>query len=207
MKTIKTIGLTVFLIIGFTFQNCDPCDDCADILGSYFDIEGLELNHYRIKEGCCAEQLFEGDEVIFSDYGSLTIDYLVNYHSYNCEKANFLDFSLVNSAYACSCAQNGYRGSKEESLNSLIILTLNDFDEEHLANDTINDLLNVSLYTETVDLEEYVARDTSLIQYEQLNLELKQAPTLDDDLKLKVILSLSTGETYEAESASIVVIR
>ena len=103
--------------------------------------------------------------------------------------------------YACTPLEPGDEGSKTEKLNSLNIITLNDFDVEHLANDTINDLFQTKIHhADMIDLEEYLAQDTSLIKHQYLELHLKKAPELDHEFKVKVIVDLSTDETYEVES-------
>jgi len=200
----KTFFLTLLLVTGFTFQNCDPFDcNCPPFSGGYFDIQGIDLINYKKRGNSSVDKLLENEEVKFSDYSGLTIDYIVEYHSNNCHQKKTWDFSIMNSALACSCLENGWEGSKEEKINSLTILTLNDFDTEHRANDTINELLDIGFHCETFDLNEYLLQDTSNIEFEDLILKLKVAPELNNEFKVKVIMELSTNEIYESESIPI----
>ncbi len=203
---IKTYILTLILAIGFTFQNCDPFGDdcdCPPFLGNYFDIRGIELINYKKRGDCCADIIAENEEVYFSEYHGLTIDYIVEYHSNSYKQKNAWNFSLMNTALACSCPENGWEGSKDEKLDLLTIITLNDFDDEHIANDTINDLFEARFHNQTIDLNEYLQQDTTLMLFEDFGLKLKKAPELNEEFKIKVIMELSTNETYEAESVPI----
>lgn len=199
---IKTLVLTLILVVGFSFSNCDrnviDCN-CPPVL-DFFDIQGLELINYKKSGECCTDKISENEEVNFLDYHNLLIHYEVDYISQSHKNWNF---SLMNSALACSCIADGALGSKEEKLNSLSIITLNDFDSNHLANDTINDLFDVKVVNDLVDLDEYISQDTSLIQSQFLELNLKKAPELNKEFRIKVIVNLSNNETYESESAPI----
>lgn len=199
--TLKRTVLTALLATGFTLQNCDPCD-CPSFLGDFFDIKGIELANYKKRGTCCADKLSANETVNFSDYYGLTLHYTVEYFG-STDRPESTGFSLLNTALACSCAENGARGSKDERLNTLTILSLNDFDTDHRANDTINDLFDVKFDNKIQDLNEYLQQDTALIMSQGLNLKLKKAPILNDTFKVKVILALSTKETYEMESVPI----
>lgn len=48
----------------------------------------------------------------------------------------------MNTANACSSIAPGGHGSKAEALDSLSIITLNDFDVDHPAGTSINDILD-----------------------------------------------------------------
>jgi hypothetical protein len=107
----------------------------------------------------------------------------------------------MSSLNACSPVPPGMNGSKTERLKSLYVVTLNDFDSSHFANDTINDLLvNLTNNNEKQDLNEYLAQDTGLIKLQELSIGLKVSPFLNNELKYKVIINLSTGEKYQANS-------
>lgn len=198
---LRTALLTLILISGFTLQ-CNICD-CPSIDGSYFDIKGMELIHYKQVDACCQAPMTENEAATFSNYKALSLEYQVDYYGENCRHPHFPDFSLINSAMACSCAYNGVAGSKNEKITSLTVITLNDFDAQHLANDTINDLLSANVDGEIRDLTEFLSTDTSLIYSEAMYLKLKKAPELNEEFKVKVRLELSTSEVYEAESVPV----
>ena len=207
MKT-KISIITLFLITGFGFQNCNPYDidcGCPSPIGEYFDIEGITLSKRKSSGTCCTAVLQENEEISFSDFYGIVLQYEVRFHSSNHKPQNSWGFSLINSAYACSCVENGWLGSKEEKINNLSIITLNDFDDNHIANEEINDLFEVRTRENLFDLTEYLAQDTSLIEFRELDLKLKQAPVLNDTFAVKIMLELSTQEVYESESIPVII--
>jgi hypothetical protein len=121
------------------------------------------------------------------------VDYLTASNHSN--SASF--FSTLN---ACTCVQSGDLGAKNEKISNLSIITLNDFDATHLANDTINDLFDNVTYNNKQDLNTFLATDTSFIKDTGLSISLKTAPQINKQLKLKAIIKLSNGEVYTAEN-------
>ena len=204
---LKTLVLTILLAIGFSFQNCssDVICSCPDIAGEFFDIQGLMVDSYGMGPNINGALLTENDTLKFEEYAGLQLQYQVEYVTSNCSGSKSWGFSLMNSALACSCLENGYRGSKDEYIEDISILTLNDFDEDHLANEPINDLFEVTMIDEQ-DLNEYLLQDDIEIRYESLRLALNKAPVLDKEFKVRVILSLSSNEEYIAESLPITII-
>jgi hypothetical protein len=200
----KTILLTAILTIGFTFQNCHYNCGCPDLLGYFFDIQGIDIIHYKKAENGNNERIQPNEKIEKHKYTSLTIDFLVNYHSLN-HKENNEGFSFMNSAQACSCTNNGEGGSETEKIKDLTIITIKDFDEKHLANDTINDLFDIQIYNDTYDLIEYLEEDTALVYIQSLSLFLTKAPSLSEEFLVNVVLSLSTGETYIKKSEPILI--
>lgn len=200
MMKSKIFLLTMLFVVGFSFQNCSlftGCE-CPPIQGQYFDIQGLKVSNSG-KDGA---PIVDHAEVKFSDYTGLSINYEVAYHSYLNAHDHDWSFSLINSAMACECAFSGQAGSKDEQLAGLTIITLNDFNDEYKANDTISELWSRG----TIPLSEFVAQDTNLIREENLFIHLDEAPTSGEELKVKVIVELSTNEVYEAESQSVKII-
>jgi hypothetical protein len=191
----KIIFLTAVLTIGITFQHCYPDCECSPIDGPFFDIKGIEVSNKPNES-----------KVDFADYFGFDLVYKVDFVVENSPKNCRWDFSLMNSALACDCEFNGWLGSKSEKLDDITVITLNDFDAEHLANDTITDLMQVwTGEFNQKDLNEYLEQDTALIpsQAFEYGLMLKKAPELNKEFKVKVIVGLSTSETYEVETEPI----
>jgi hypothetical protein len=191
----KAVLLTTLLTIGFTFQNCITECDCPPIEGRFFDIKGIALSNMPSKA-----------QVDFDNYFGINMAYQVDFITTIYEKNQPWNFSLMNTALACDCAFNGMRGSKNEKLDNVTVITLNDFDSEHLANDTINDLMLVRVGEfNLVDLNQYLQQDSMLIPRVnlELGLMLKKAPELNKSFEVKIIVDLSTTETYEATSQPI----
>ena len=88
------------MVSGFAFQNCNPFEvdcNCPPFLGDYFDIQGIELINYKKRGECCVDKILGNEEVKFSDYHGLTIDYVVEYHTsnYNCMVPLIFSFRLL----------------------------------------------------------------------------------------------------------------
>jgi len=119
-------------------------------------------------------------------------------------------FSLMPTANACSVIP-GTEGSKEEALVNFSITTLNDFDTEHLANSNINDLFDYhggffKALDNPIPLTQFIDEQTENLEQEDMILELKKAPEMNPEFKIKILMELSTGEVYEVEAAPIIVI-
>jgi hypothetical protein len=121
------------------------------------------------------------------------VDYLASHNHSN--SASF--FSALN---ACTCLQSGRLGAKNEKISNLSIITLNDFDTTHLANDTINDLFDNITYKNKQDLNTFLATDTSFIKNTGLSISLKTAPQINKQLNFQAIIKLSNGEVYTAKN-------
>lgn len=196
MKNFKSILLLFLLTNVFIIPSCEEKDSCDGIDFNqflYFNIEGLEYDWSGTNS----------DTVAFEELGNLYIDYETEYSaSVHPKEKGF--FSLIPSAYACSILP-GTEGSKEEELVSFTISTLNDFDEEHLANSNINDLFdyhggNLDFLENPIPLTQYLEEQTGLLQEEDMFLSLTKAPEINSEFKMKVVMELSTEEVYEFET-------
>lgn len=207
LKSIRTKVLVFALVVGLPLQMCSPENggdcNCGPITGAYFDINGMNLNNYKKLGENSVVRMIENEAVPYAEYVGLIVEYEVDYISQNRPKRP--SFSLITSAYACTCVTDGDRGSKYEKLSNITVITLNDFDETHAANDTINDIVLVkSFYSqEDVYLNDYLVNDTLNIQFPGIQLKVDRKPTLNENYKVKVILELSTGEVYQKVSETI----
>jgi len=103
---------------------------------------------------------------------------------------------------ACSCNEDGHRGSKTERLQSISIHTLFDFDEDHLANSDVTDLFK--LHGSQSTLNESISRSRDdLVFYPYLRLELIDRPSLEDKIQFLIRLELSDNEVYEVETSTV----
>ncbi len=127
--------------------------------------------------------------------------YDVNQHS----------FSLIPTAYGCSYVP-GLEGSKNEQLVSLNIVTLNAFDDDHPANASIVDLfdcygsIHQSHLSTAIPLQEFIDQQMEAVLHEDIVIELKQPPTLNQELRLRILLELSTEEVYEIDMEPFVIV-
>ncbi|MBT0607463.1 hypothetical protein [Aequorivita echinoideorum] len=205
----KTKIIVIALVVGLPLQMCttnnDDCN-CGPIAGEFFDITGMDLSSYERIDENEVEILEENEAVAYDTYDGIQLEYDVDFISEASQKS--LGFSLISSAYACSCKQDGYAGSKFEKLSNLTVTTLNDFDEDHLAGSVINDLIVVKSSFRDANgeylqdfLENYAE---SNISDPYLNLKVDRKPILDENFKVRVKVELSTGEVYEEVTSNII---
>ncbi|QJX48178.1 hypothetical protein HMJ29_15075 [Hymenobacter taeanensis] len=195
----KAIALTTLLAIGFSLQNCDlyGCK-CDKSKGKYFILTGISVENYKKRGDCCADKLENNQQVAFQDF-SLDVRNFVRFYSAQLPQSS--PFSLIPTASACDCIADGYLGSKQK-LQSLTVITLEDFDAQHLANDTINDLLNAQFYLTSYDLNTYLLTDTATITQQGYTLTLKKKPELNPSFRVRVDVRLRGGEMYQATSST-----
>ncbi|MGB0862538.1 MAG: hypothetical protein ACPG19_03110 [Saprospiraceae bacterium] len=208
MKTLKAFFLTLILVVGF---GCF-CD-CPELVGDYYNILGLnDLKHIQIKNN---EYLYlEGNDTVkFEDYKGLMFGFKTEFVFGENEAHIPFHFSLMNTAYGTSCPcyfyTDGHNGSLQE-VKSFDIITMNDFDSVHLANDTINEYFITSY---NVPLDSFLLQKRTNLHKpfgiggdeEQLmfQLSLTERPTLDSTFQVKVNIELNDGAVYSTESDAI----
>lgn len=196
MISSKAIGLTLLLTVGFTVQQCNPLScGCDKFRGKYFDIQGISADSFRKRGTCCADRMKAGEDVTLADH-NLGVRYQINYFSAQPPRPRCAPFSLISSAAACDCIEDGYLGSRER-LRSFTVVSVNDFDAQHLANDTINDLLRTAVSPgQTSDLTTYLQTDTAFVQQQDYVLYLKKRPELRTDFAARITIVLQNGESY-----------
>jgi len=200
MKSAKVLGLTLFLFIGFIVPSCDKSEDddfgCDCSQYKHFDIQGFRDFSYT-RDSFFQEEILPFDTVSFAEFkGGAIIRYLVDYHAF-AEPKHKRSFSLISTANACSCI-GGYAGSKTEKIKDFTITTINDFDNEHPAGSSINDLLITGDFQGNfLPFDEFLNNQTGFIMQEWRILKLKKPPVLNPEFNFKIRLELSTGEIYE----------
>ena len=112
----RTLLLTSILFLGVTFQNCsDPHCVCCDLElsapGDFFDIEGIG----SIKHVDKNRVYFESNQIRFEDYDYFSLDFMVDYISF--KQSRKFNFSLMNSAFACSPLNEDISDQKKSPLN------------------------------------------------------------------------------------------
>ena len=200
MKSIKTIGLTLFLFIGFIMPSCKKektngfgCN-CSNV--QYFNIKGLDDFRYTTS-GSSPTVIMPFDTISFAEFeGQFIIPYQATFHAFAEPKTDF-SFSLIKTANACHCV-SGYSGSKTEKIKNFSITTINDFDSQHPAGSDISDLFNtIDSEGKLISFDEFIQNQTGLIKRHWYSLKLKKAPVLNTEFNFKIEIELSTGEMYE----------
>ncbi len=178
--------------MGMFLPNCSNGLDCDfGPAPDFFDIEGMRTRFFDRDDN-----LIDTEELSFSDFGYLSVIFDVEYLVY--EQKTKRNFGFINQAYGCSPEEPGLQGSKFEAFENITITTLNDFDEEHLADSSMNDLLRVMyLYSsELTTIDEFLDDDTN-VQRPGLLFQLSKAPELNPELRLRINIELSTDEQYK----------
>ncbi len=205
MKPILKFFLFLILFVGFVLPGCDKDNgvdcNCPDIIGDYFDIESVALHNFRILDNGSRDEIHnENIEVEWDDYFIQTEFGVSYFGDITAPPSRSLDFSLMPAAYGCSCIGNGSRGSLEK-YSDIKVITRNDFDENHLANDTINSLVNIAIYgNDNMDLNEFLESDTNNIMAPYFFLDLKSGPTLSDEFSVDVLIRLNNGDEFLASN-------
>jgi len=208
MQYFKVFVLTTLLVLGFSFPSCSSLNcNCPD--ETFFNVEGLDVLLYQ--DANLGLPIAEGDTIGFNTAKYIHLEYLVDYHTKVTPQRDW-SFSLINSAYACSCIESAVR-SKTEKLVNFSITTLNNFDDEHLANSDITDLFEFegNFYDDyfnggfsNMPLSERITNMTDrTLDGEDMVLKLTKAPELNQAFKIKVVMELSDGEIHEKESDEI----
>jgi len=194
----KIIFLTLFFLFGFVFQNCNDCNfgDIPD----YFDIKGIGISHQKIDGSIISD---DDQFVRFSDYEGFRIRYDVEYIASHTQKHSLYN-SLSNQLFACSPDEPGEKGSKNEKIKNIIVITDKYYDSDHLAKDTINDIVAIKIPSQynPISLNSFLSQEQSLINQEFLDFKLTKGPeNIVEDFQITFILELSTNELYEVDSA------
>lgn len=190
----RTLFMTLCLTLGISIQNCCRFDPAPE----FFDISGMSLTHTDRNHSA-----IDTTSISFSDYGHLLVSFEVDYLAH--DEYHLKDFSLMSSAYGCEPEVPGYSGSKEEAFDNITVITLRDFDDNHLAMDTINDVLAVNDYDSFrgTKLETFLIEKEDNVSTERLEFSFTAMPKLNQEFQVKIIVDLSTGESFEATSEAI----
>lgn len=173
---------------------------CPDAL-EYFNINGVDATVYStFGSNGFDQQLYTNDSADIKNY-YINCNYKVAYYS-----DNSLSFPslFMNSAYALSCPENGYNGS-EEGLESVTVLTKNDFSSSFPAGDTINSIVMATDgFNNYMPLNQYVSNNGQVIRYTSVNIKLSEKP---DNLSVPhgftIIFKLKNGETYTVHTPEV----
>lgn len=145
------------------------------------------------------KNLLSSDSISYSEYGFISMRFLVDYIVY--QPTSRWNFSLMNAAYSCTPPIAGTLGSKEEAFDDIQVITMNEFDENHNAGSSINDLIEISNRSEDfLPLNDFLNNFEGTVPTEWFQLLLTKRPNLNQNFQVKVIVTLSTGENYEVDS-------
>jgi hypothetical protein len=206
MKTRLTILILLLTPIVNLFHSCkDPCKGHEPTKYGEYSYKTLLLKNLDYSEIHTPRQ---SDSVQFDEnaYGirlHLTREKIVIAYR---KQINSI---LIQSAYALStnCPPE-YILSAKDSIVSIKILTLNDFDDQHSKNSDITAYFKVFAFS---DVKDYVAGMSHTFEGERYNFEdglrldlkLMVAPTTTHNQQFKVIVELSDGRILEQQTTEI----
>ncbi|MEO0723654.1 MAG: hypothetical protein AAFZ63_03865 [Bacteroidota bacterium] len=210
MRTYKVFFLTLYFFIGILIPACDFSTeddfDCNCSGSRFFNIMDLEIGAFSDFDNLTG--ISDGQQLRLNDFAGYYIDYVVDYHACAQPRQDW-SLSLMTPAYACSCIA-GYDGSKNEELVAFTVRTVNDFDADHPAGSSINDLFQYEgnfWDVEDIPLVDFLEEEQmDRMRFEDMRLRLLKAPEADSLVQVEVQMELSTGESFQVLSPAIVIL-
>lgn len=190
----KRLALLLLFTGIIALPQCNPCK-CPPVEDLYFDINDLEVGHTASNGGFLDLEQPIGRE----EYGGIGLsfetDYIVQSHC---------STSLANAAFACSCIEPGWKGSKHEAFESITITSTEAVGDHISAGDTVTNRFAIRWDLDTLDIDQFIEKDTGNIAYEYYNLILKDFPSGEvESFEFDVRVALSTGEVYSDRTVKI----
>lgn len=199
------------LIIGFFFLttviSCNPFGECPDIK-PYFSIQGLRLSNLAFigKGQNPWMAISEGDSIKWSNF-FIRAGFDQSYHSYKTRNSGA-------ELYALSCESSGFAGSKV-GIDTMYVVTLQDYSSTHRNNDTINDIVvanywtyNQEAYHNFFPLSTYISENDSTIKESTFEFKFTKEPNLNKgEYQFKLIYVLDDGHTFEATSERVQLVK
>jgi len=212
-KKFLIIFLSLFPIIEI-FYSCNPCKGIVTKYGMY------SHKTLVLKNLDTSREFFEETEKLQfnkNDYGIrvLITRELNTSYSKSVSRRQQSNFSFIQSANAFSynCPPE-YSFSAADSLTSVKIFSINNFDENHLENSDISNyfLVKPLYYDVYFDFEEfikwleYTVESNDEHYYDKFlifDLLLKTAPTTDNKHQFKIVVELSDGRILEQQTSEV----
>lgn len=196
MKIKKIIIIFLFALIVQLIVSC--CGGCG---------EPLEL-HYTNKEIIISSLDNRGEVPLVSSsttFIKTAYGIRINFTRENiaCIKKTNTFFIQSANALSCKCPPDHYL--PRDSITSLKIFTLNDFDSNHSANSDISDYFKVFKKNTFTPISSYLKNSDSSLYYNQgynqdTDILLMSPPTINNKHKFKVQIILSDGRVLEQET-------
>jgi hypothetical protein len=185
-KRFLTILTTVLIMIGPT--SCLLFYNCGDTL-PFFKIEGLEISNYR-KDGTLFNPITTNSTTSWDSF-FMSVDFQKTFHSYSRKSGG-------SNLFATDCDWNGSAGTII-GLDTIFVVTLNNYNIDFVANDTINNILGTPNSTSGLSpLSEYIQESKEGIRYGGIHLKLNQPPSVNlSSHQFKIIFILKNGEVFE----------
>lgn len=210
MKT-YVLKFVLLAALFFGFPSCrDEISGCGDV-DEFFDITGIEISNYQISEedfenGRNWQEVENGATIPFAHY-FIRVFLEVAYYP---EPPVSFNFDFSSRAYALSCLEPGYKGSLE-TIDTLYIITNQDFNAQYAAGDTLNDIAEVNGFVTFYDdiqgfepLESYFEANQAGIQDDFFSIRFNEEPKNPAQAhSFTLRYQLDNGEQYSAQTATV----
>jgi hypothetical protein len=183
-------------------------DDCGPFPDK-FKVIGLDWRNYQATyssdSGIILSEI-ENDSVQYNHYSIFISPRQLTYFS---QITSNRSVKLIQSAYACS----PIIPKTDEKIDSIAIVTMKDFDANHLSGSDLSDLFDVvvldhayGIYYEKYKLKDYVR--TNPFVPSELTLILSEQPELTDDFEFQVkYYQNGENDYFEFSTNKIVILR
>lgn len=194
----------ILLIIACFAVGCENCDSFPD----KFNVNGITCINYQIYR-------YDSTDVMLGSiisvnpikYDSFALGILSTYNTYYSQYNWFNKYLSVSSAFACSPPIL----SSNEIVESIYITSNLKWDNEHLAGDTLNDIIELVFYQIDspivlklpIDLDTFISQQPTAKQ--NYFLRFKSSPLIESNYSFKVHYKQKNGEIYSAESIPITI--
>ncbi|WBA41928.1 hypothetical protein [Hymenobacter canadensis] len=186
----KKLLLCALVIVGLP-----ACDTCGPFERQYFDVIGLSAVALRQAAGTTAQVLTAGQA---SPVAELKLLLNPDTRLYSAAPARTGGFAAV----ACDPADPTYT----EMIDSIRVTSRYDFDAQHPAGTSLNDLLLLDNgYGRIMTLNELLLMPQSVPVLTRRNLQFSQTPTSSVTQQFRVRYHQTNGEVYTAETVPVTI--
>lgn len=196
-------GFRIVLILFFFFSSflfsCEEEQEGCGPTYPYFEIQSLQPHNLKFTNqrlNPWAE--IEPAEVLnWQDY-FIRVEFEATYI------ASTPGYQQGANLCALSCFENGYAGSTV-GLDALTVITINEYNENYAAGDTVNDIVLtndwtylVEDYEEFVPVSQYIKDSEETISDQTFEVRLTEAPQEDlSTQQFKIVYHLENGDLFE----------
>ncbi|NQV52714.1 MAG: hypothetical protein HQ500_05990 [Flavobacteriales bacterium] len=187
--------LLLLLFSGVLFlPNCIRCH-CPAVEDPYFDVSNIQVGHISTMSG-----FINLDEPISkNEYAGIALSLDVEYLA-----ATRMINPFIQSAMACSCPDPGDLGAKHERFESIIVTTVNDFNQNIQAGDTITSMFSIRADLDTTSIDAFIDGQEENLRSQWYELYLNGIPENDSlGFEVEVQVTLSNGESYNNRTGAV----
>lgn len=178
---------------------CYFFESCPDVL-PYFSIRGLNVTNLSYTgQGSNPWKVVTTNEPVKRDSFFMRISFEQVFHA-------SARHSGGANLYALSCDPPGYGGSLT-GVDTLYIVTQQDYTPQYLKNDTINAIAGVNYWTmygddfnEFFTLSDFIRENSEGIAREYFEIKFTEPPSANGDFRFRIIFILQNGDKFEAVS-------